>query len=339
MGSSALAMLRRRSGKTVTPDELNRCAILANLARQYNQPVIHMIVSLKETMDTPFSAQSQQLVDMVVLVKVVDEGSFSGAARAMGMTKSAVSKQIQRLESGFGVKLLNRTTRKLSLTEAGRVLYEHAEQVARINGAAHDALAQLSGRPTGVLRMSTSAVYGQHVLAPLLPEFCALYPDVRVALTLVDRHVDLTEEGIDLVIRLTEQPLDSLAGRPLHACDFVVCASKAFLRRKRIAQGLAWRFHDEHGQAVEVNVRGPITVNSSDMVRALVLSDMGIGLLPRFAVQGDLEAGLLKQVLPGWHPQGAFGPTAWALWQAQRHMPPKLRVMIDFLAAKLSPGE
>jgi len=332
--------------------------MVANLSQQYNPLCIHMIVSLKETMDTPFSAQSQQLVDMVVLVKVVDEGSFSGAARAMGMTKSAVSKQIQRLESGFGVKLLNRTTRKLSLTEAGRVLYEHAEQVARINGAAHDALAQLSGRPTGVLRMSTSAVYGQHVLAPLLPEFCALYPDVRVALTLVDRHVDLTEEGIDLVIRLTEQPLDSLAGRPLHACDFVVCASKAFLRRKRLAhpqdlsahpclsfsagpnaQGLAWRFHDEHGQAVEVNVRGPITANSSDMVRALVLSDMGIGLLPRFAVQGDLDAGLLKQVLPGWHPQGAFGPTAWALWQAQRHMPPKLRVMIDFLAAKLSPGE
>jgi DNA-binding transcriptional LysR family regulator len=136
----------------------------------------------------------------------------------------------------------------------------------------------------------------------------------------------------------------------------VVCASKRFLRGKRIThphelnqypclsfstgvhtQGASWRFDDVHGQTAELAVKGPVAVNSSDVVRALVLSDMGIGLLPRFAVQADLDAGSLKQILPGWRPQGAFGPTAWALWQAQRHMPPKLRVMIDFLATKLGP--
>jgi DNA-binding transcriptional LysR family regulator len=154
-----------------------------------------MTVSKEETMDASFARQTQQLADMVMLTRVVDEGSFSAAARALGLTKSAVSKQIQRLESSYATRLLNRTTRKLSLTEAGRVLYEHAEQVAHLGSAAQDALAQLSSQPAGVLRMTSSVTYGKHVLAPLLPAFCKRYPDVRVALTLVDRYVDLTEEG------------------------------------------------------------------------------------------------------------------------------------------------
>jgi DNA-binding transcriptional LysR family regulator len=328
--------------------------MVAKAHMSHNPSTCHMTVSKKETMTQAFAKQAQQLADMVVLVKVVDEGSFSAAAHSLGLTKSAVSKQIQRLEDSFGVKLLHRTTRKLSLTEAGRVLYEHAEQVARLGGAAHDALSQLSGSAAGVLRMTTSVTYGKHVLAPLLPEFCRLYPDVRVALALVDRFVDLTEEGFDLAIRLTEQPLDSLAGRPLQSCRFVVCASKSFVRGKRIAhpdelrlhpclafstgqtaQGQVWRFHNSTGQTAEVSVRGPVAVNSSDVVRELVLSGMGIGLLPRFAVQADLDSGTLHEILPGWHSTGAFGPTVWALWQAQRQMPPKLRVMIDFLSQRL----
>lgn len=306
-------------------------------------------------MDSTFAQQTQQLADMVMLTKVVDEGSFSAAARALGLTKSAVSKQIQRLESSYATRLLNRTTRKLSLTEAGRVLYEHAEQVARLSSAAQDALAQLSSQPAGVLRMTSSVTYGKHVLAPLLPAFCQRYPDVRVALTLVDRFVDLTEEGFDLAIRLTAQPPEGLTGRPLHRCDFVVCASPSFLRGKHIRhpQDLGtqpclsfsvgmhtashlWHFKDAQGHSDSVAVRGPVAVNSSDVVRELVLSGMGVGLLPRFAVQADLGAGRLRPLLPSWQPEGAFGPTAWALWQGQRHMPPKIRVMIDYLAQALA---
>jgi DNA-binding transcriptional LysR family regulator len=297
---------------------------------------------------------AQQLAAMVVFAKVVEAGSFSGAARQMGLTKSAVSKQVQRLEAEFGVRLLNRTTRKLSLTESGQILYDHAEQVVRLSGAARDALANLAERPRGVLRMTASVTYGKHVLAPLLPEFFALYPDVRVALTLVDRFVDLTEEGFDLAIRLTEQPPESLIGRPLHRCEFVLCASPAFpgldaLQHPRdlAAQaclsfsladspgGQRWRFQGPEGESVVVPVRGPVAVNSSDVVRALTLAGLGIGMLPDFTVAQDLRDGALSPVLPQWRAAGAFGPTAWALWLPQRQVPPKLRVMIDFLAARL----
>jgi DNA-binding transcriptional LysR family regulator len=316
-----------------------------------------ILVSWKRTM-RPLShaLQTQQLADMVVFAKVVETASFTAAAQALGLNKSAVSKQVQRLEQSLSARLLHRTTRKLTLTEAGQALCEHAEQVARLAGAAQDAVSQLASRPAGLLRMTASAAYGAHVLAPLLGEFHRLYPDVRLALTLVDRHVHLTEEGMDLAIRLTDQPDPSLAGRPLHRCDWVVCASPAFLRKARVrlpadlgrqpcfafaaaAPGPGpgvWHFEREAHAAVDVAVAGPVSVNSSDAVREMVLAGMGVGLVPRFVVQPELQRGELVPVLPRWRVRGSLGGTAWALWQAQRQVPPKLRVMVDFLAERLA---
>lgn len=300
--------------------------------------------------------QTQQLADMVVFAKVVETASFTAAAQALGLNKSAVSKQVQRLEQGLSARLLQRTTRKLSLTEAGQALYEHAEQVARLAGAAQDAVSQLASRPTGLLRMTASAAYGAHVLAPLLGEFHRRHPEVRLALTLVDRHVHLTEEGVDLAIRLTERPDETLAGRPLHRCGFVVCASPAFLRKVAVRQptdlaGLpclafaaagpgpgTWRFERQGHPAVDVAVSGPVSVNSSDAVREMVLAGMGLGLLPHFVVRRDLARGDLRTVLPRWQVRGSFGATAWALWPAQRQVPPKLRAMVDFLFERLGDG-
>jgi DNA-binding transcriptional LysR family regulator len=300
------------------------------------------------------SADAHQLAAMAVFARVVEAGSFSAAARKLGLTKSAVSKQVQRLEKEYAVRLLNRTTRKLSLTEPGQLLYGHAEQIVRLSGAARDALAQLAQRPSGILRLSASVTYGKHVLAPLLPEFFALYPDVRLVLTLVDRYVDLAEEGFDLAIRLTEQPPEQLVGRRLHRCDFVLCAAAQHAARHEVqhpqdlarqacvsftagpaARGLVWRFMDSAGKTAAVEVKGPVAVNSSDVVRELTLQGLGIGLLPQFAVAADLASGRLVRVLEAWRPEGAFGPTAWALWSPQRQMIPKLRVMIDFLVARL----
>jgi DNA-binding transcriptional LysR family regulator len=300
------------------------------------------------------SIDTQQLAALAVFARVVEAGTFSAAARQLGHTKSAVSKQVQKLETEFGARLLHRTTRKLSLTEQGRIVYDHAEQIVRLSSAARDALAQLAERPSGVLRMTTSVTYGRHVLAPLLPEFFALYPQIRLALTLVDRYVDLADEGYDLAIRLTEQPAEHLAGRRLHRCDFALCATPEFAARHPVAQpadlatlpclsftagaaarGTTWRFTDAAGKGVSVEVQGPVAVNSSDVVRGLTLQGLGIGLLPCFTVAQDLEQGRLVRLLPHWQPAGAFGPTAWALWLPQRRMVPKLRVMIDFLVARL----
>jgi len=159
---------------------------------------------------------------------------------------------------------------------------------------------------------------------------------------------------LDLAIRLTDEPPHALAGRPIHAFDFVLCATPRFLRGKRVShpeqlaglpclpfgvsqpgRPMTWRFTGGDGQACTVTLSGPVIVNSSDVVRDLLLADMGLGLLPRFVVADDLAAGRLREALPEWTPQGTFGSRAWALWQPQRVVPPKLRAMVDFLVGQL----
>lgn len=309
-------------------------------------------------MDNSYLAQSQRMADLLVFVKVVDMGTFTAAAGALGLGKSAVTKQIQRLEQGMGLTLLHRTTRRMAVTEAGQLLYEHAASMVRAVGDASASASALARRPAGRLKVTASVTYGKHVLGPLLPAFHRQYPDIELELLLVNRHVDLWEEGLDLAIRLTDAPPGQLAGRPVHRFDFVLCASPRFLRGKKLShpdqlrslpclpfgvsqpgQPATWRFHGPGQgagrQACAVPVAGPVIVNSSDVVRDLLLADMGLGLLPRFAVDSDLASGQLRVVLPQWTPQPAFGATAWALWQPQRVVPPKLRAMVDFLVAQL----
>lgn len=308
-------------------------------------------------MDAAYLTQSQGMADLLVFVKVVDLGGFTAAAAALGLGKPAVTKQIQRLERSMGATLLHRTTRRMTVTEAGQVLYEHAASMARLVEDASASLSSLAKRPAGRLKMTASVTYGKHVLGPLLPAFHQRYPDVQVDLLLVNRYVDLWEEGLDLAIRLTDEPPGQLAGRPVHQFDFVLCASPRFLRGKKLAhpdqlkalpclpfgvsqpgQPLVWRFDGPQRQTAAVHVAGPVIVNSSDVVRDLLLADMGLGLLPRFAIEDDLASGRLRVVLPQWTPQPAFGSTAWALWQPQRVMPLKLRVMVDFLLERLAPS-
>lgn len=308
-------------------------------------------------MDNAFLSQSQRMADLLVFVKVVDTGGFTAAANALGLGKSAVTKQIQRLERGVGVTLLHRTTRRMTVTEAGQLLYEHAAHMVRAVGDASASLSSLARRPSGRLKVTTSVTYGKHVLGPLLPAFHRRHPDIEVELLLVNRYVDLWEEGLDLAIRLTDEPPGQLAGRPLHRFDFVLCASPRFLRGKKLShpqqlhelpclpfgvsqpgQPITWRFEGPGRQACAVKVGGPVIVNSSDVVRDLLLADMGLGLLPRFAVAGDLASGALRTALATWTPQPAFGACAWALWQPQRVVPPKLRAMVDFLVEQLGPA-
>ncbi len=311
-------------------------------------------------MEDSFLLQSQHMADLLVFVKVVEASGFTAAASALGLGKSAVSKQVQRLERNLGATLLHRTTRRMTVTEAGRVLYEHAATMVRAMEDASASLSSLASRPSGRLRMTTSVSYGKHVLGPLLPVFHRQHPEIQVELLLVNRHVDLWEEGLDLAIRLTDEPPVALAGRPIHAFDFVLCATPRFLRGKRLShpeqladlpclpfgvsqpgQPMTWHFagraKGHEGQACTVKLSGPVIVNSSDVVRDLLLADMGLGLLPRFVVADDLVTGRLREALPAWAPQGTFGSRAWALWPPQRVVPPKLRAMVDFLVGQLAP--
>jgi DNA-binding transcriptional LysR family regulator len=293
----------------------------------------------------------EQMEDMAVFALVVEQGSFSGAGRRLNLVKSAVSRRVDRLERGLGVKLLQRSTRALSLTEAGQALHARAMQSLALLEEARSELSQLSQAPRGLLRVTASVAFGRLCVAPVLPAFLAAYPEVRVQLALLDRMVDLSEEGYDLALRLTRTPPEHVVARPLMPIRYVVCAAPAYLDGRAPAhprelaglnclsygaqpQTEEWAFQRGEERAV-VKVQGNVMVNSSEVVRDLVLAGVGVGLVARYAVEAELRAGRLVQALPGWTPAGTFGPTAYALWLPQPHLPPKMRVFVEFLKQRL----
>ena len=298
-----------------------------------------------------------RLEDLQAFTRVVDARGFSGAARLLGTSKSAVSKQVSRLEDQLGTRLLHRTTRSVSPTMEGQSVYERA---LRLLDDAQALEAELAGRrdgPHGVLRLSTSTAFGNLQFTALMGEFCALHPQLQVVLGLNDRYVDLAEEGFDVVLRLTGKPGEGLVARRLAGIRFVLCAAPTYLEAHGEPQTVAelashrclrfgylhspdrWRFlHDALGEA-EVETRGTLrfesglTANSSESLRVAALAGMGLAVLPTYAVGPDLRAGRLRELLPGWRPIGgtADADTLYAVYLPNRHPAPKVRALIDFL--------
>lgn len=297
---------------------------------------------------------SALLPEMAVFARVVQHKSFSGAARALGLTRSAVSKQVSRLEQALGAKLLHRTTRSLSLTEAGSAVSEHCTRMLAEAEDAAVAAGQLASAPRGKLRISTSVAFGKLQLAPLLPEFLRRYPDIAVELMLADRLVDLAEEGFDLALRLSETLPPNVVAKRLAPIDYVVCASPAYLARAGTPKQPAdvaghnclhyrqsplvhdrWVF-EAGGRRTEVPIHGNVQVNSSEILRDLALSGLGLAMLPTFAVGTDIEHGALHAVLKRYRAVGAFGSTVYAIYPPSRYPLAKTRVFMDFLQEKLA---
>ncbi|HEX6734954.1 MAG TPA: LysR substrate-binding domain-containing protein [Azonexus sp.] len=302
-------------------------------------------------METTHSDSLDTLSDLAIFVRVVDTRGFSAAARVLGLTKSAVSKRINRLERHLGLRLLQRTTRAMSLTEAGRMLYAQAAQGVALLDQATQLAAGLVEAPRGTLRITASVTFGKLCLAPLLPEFLARYPEIDVQLTLLDRMVDLVDEGYDLALRLTRSPPEQMVAKALMPVRYRLCASAAYLQGRSIATpadlaghnclhyglrefGNEWRFQ-RGGEEAKVRVASNVVVNNSEVVRDLLLADLGIGLVWNYAVDREIADGRLLPLLPEWTPVGPFGQTAWAIWLPQPHLPPKQRVFVDFLAERL----
>ena len=296
------------------------------------------------------------LSDLAVFVRVVEARGFSAAARTLGLTKSAVSKRINRLEKHLGLRLLQRTTRAMSLTEAGRLLHAEAAQGVALLDRATQLAAGLVEAPRGILRVTASVTFGKLCLAPLLPDFLARYPEIEVQLTLLDRMVDLVDEGYDVALRLTRSPPEQLVAKALMPVRYRLCTTAAYLQGRKIAEpadlaghnclhyglrefGNEWRFQ-RAGEEARVRVRSNVVVNNSEVVRDLLLANLGIGLVWNYAVDREIADGRLLPLLPEWTPVGPFGQTAWAVWLPQPHLPPKLRVFVDFLSERLgeTPG-
>ena len=291
----------------------------------------------------------ERLDAMAAFARVVEAESFSAAARALGLSKSAVSKQVSRLEDRLALRLLNRTTRRLSLTEAGATFYQGCQRVVAEAEAAEQAVTHLASAPRGRLRVNAPMSFGVRHVSPALPEFLGRYPELAVDLTLNDRIVDLVEEGFDLGVRIARLADSSLVARRLAPSRSVLSAAPAYLEMRGAPRDLdelehhacliysyqttgeAWRLTGPGG-ARRLKVSGPLTVNNGDAILAAALAGLGIALLPCFICGDDLRAGRLVRVLPDWGlaSDGAVS----AVYPAARHLSPKVRVFVDFLAER-----
>lgn len=302
-----------------------------------------------------------RLEDLLTFARVVDAQSFSGAARLLGATKSAVSKQVGRLEAQLGTRLLHRTTRSVSPTPEGRGVYERALRLIDDAQALEAEVAGGQAAPRGLLRLSTSTAFGNLQFTALMGEFCERHPALQVVLGLNDRYVDLAEEGFDAVLRLTHAPSAGLVARRLAAIRYVLCAAPAYLAQQgtpATPEALAdhrclcfgylhtpeqWRFANAERGEVAIDVRGALrfesglTVNSSESLRVAALAGMGIAVLPTYAIGPDLRAGRLVPLLTEWQPRGglADADTLYAVYLPSRYPSPKVRALIDFLLEKM----
>lgn len=291
---------------------------------------------------------------IAVFTRVAETGSFSAAARDLGLSKSAVSKRVAALENRLGARLINRTTRRLSLTEVGAAFYERAVRILAEMEEAEQAISRLHGEPRGTLRVNMPMSFGIGHVAPALADFMARYPDLRVAMELTDRRVDLIEEGVDLAIRIAELPDSSFIARRLAPARRVVCASPDYWRRhgrprhptdladhscliytylSALSAQREWRFKGPKGP-VSVRVSGCLEANNGDALRDAALAGLGVYLAPTFIVGDDLWAGRLEEVLSDYEDSRL---SVYAVYPHRQHLSAKVRAFVDFLVERFGP--
>jgi DNA-binding transcriptional LysR family regulator len=285
--------------------------------------------------------------EMEVFARVVELGGFSTAARAFRMTPSAVSKLVARLEIRLGVRLINRSTRKLQLTPEGTAFYERAVRILdEMKTAEHEAA--VGATPTGVLRVNTSIPFGLHRLLPLLPGFAKRFPGIRVDVTLTDTVVDLLEERADVAIRVGPMRESRLLARKLGESRMVVVASPAYLAERGTPQTpsdlakhnllgfsfskqiVGWPFRDSDGGIVTVPPSGNALVSDGEAMQHLTVAGMGLSRLTRFHVDPDIEAGRLVPVLENYNPGDLEAIHAVFVGHGGQ-LPARVRAFLDYL--------
>lgn len=293
----------------------------------------------------------ESLSDVAVFVQVVRDGSFTKAADRLELSRSVVSKYVTRLEERLGARLLNRTTRRLSLTEAGRVFYERSRRGLEEIEEAETEVSRLQGEARGLLRVNSPMSFGILHIAPLLPEFLAENPEVSVDMNLDDRKVDVIEEGFDVSIRITDLPDSSLVARRLGPCRHAVVAAPAYLEKHGVPRtpddlrdhniiayqyqesATDWHFLTEDKEQITVPVSGSIQMNNSLALREALLGGIGITRTPTFVVGKDIAAGKLVSLLPSYQ---TLEVSIFLVYPQRRHLSPKVRAFVDFVAARIS---
>jgi DNA-binding transcriptional LysR family regulator len=288
---------------------------------------------------------------MQVFAKVVEQGGFARAAARLAISPSACSRHVAELEAHLGTRLLNRTTRRLSLTETGRGYYERCVQLLADLEEAEQAAAESAERPRGTIRLTTAVHFGVRHVAPAIADFMAKHPGVRFDVSLSDRFVDLVEEGYDLAVRIGSTGGENVVARKLGEARIVACASPAYLRAHgtpRRPEDLArhacllyehlpvrgtWEFRDREGRTRAVRVAGPLHSNSGDLAAAAAVAGTGIAFEPDFIVGPELRAGRLVPILAAYE---APASPIYAVYPSRRYLPARVRMFVAFLAERFA---
>lgn len=310
------------------------------------------------------SLDTRLIPEMLVFSKVVELRSFAAAARQLELTTSAVSRSVARLEAHWGVKLLHRTTRSLSLTELGAEVYAACSQLAQTASNIHTIAGHYSGVPRGIVRLTAPTIFGEIWLSAQLPALRRKWPQLEIAVSLSDQMQDLAQHGLDMAIRLTqpEKLPPNMVARALRQVRYIAVAAPDYLQALKKPLQHPADLAPEHGIAcitlgygefqnrlqwirastttsetkaiepLEVSVHTPLTIDSSTGIIQLALQHQGIGVVADFAAQSALQRRELVQVLPDWQLTGHYAPrTAYALYAPSRYLPLKVRALIDHL--------
>ncbi len=283
---------------------------------------------------------------MAIFVEVANGEGFTAAAELMGLSRAQVSKAVIQLETHLGSRLLNRTTRRVSLTEIGRIYYERCKAILCDISEVEAIASEQSVTPNGVLRLSASTSFAVLHLSKAIPLYLKQYPGVQISLSLADRQVDIISEGYDLALRIAKMEDSSLIARKLAPCKRVFCASPEYLAKNGTPlkpQNLkshqcliylndpnpnTWTLHGTK-KTESVKINGPISADNGDVLKAAALNSLGVGLFPTFIVGPDIRARRLTQVLADYCPPEI---SIYAVFPSRRYMSAKVRTFIDFLS-------
>ncbi|PHR93684.1 MAG: LysR family transcriptional regulator [Robiginitomaculum sp.] len=295
-----------------------------------------------------------ELSSLRIFVNSVKLGSFAAVARQMGLDPSTVSRSITNLESELGFRVLQRTTRKLSPTEAGSVYLDRIQGLIDGFDLAGEEARDLVNQPQGSLRIAACTSFGPRVLAPLLPKLMELYPDLTIELLLSDQQVDIIKEEIDLAIRFGKRPTGNFISTRLKPRRFHTCASPNFIQKhgrpsqpKDLANldcivfripghSAVWKFRDKNQQLTEVPITGKLTTLHGTTMTAAALAGVGIAMLPDWLCAQEVKNKSLIDIFPGFVCTGTeFDTSAWLMYPSRQYLPLKVKKFIDFLKHEL----
>ncbi len=298
-----------------------------------------------------YNSQMNNISTIQLFVRVVEEGSFSSAARFLGLTPSAVSRQISHLEKELGGRLFQRTTRKQRLTEAGEIYFQHAQRLVEDLEVAKLAVKQLTDKPSGSLRITAEADFALTFIEPILPEFLTRYPEIQVNLQMSASFQDLINTNLDLAIRIGHLEDSSLAARKLADSQSVVCASPAYIAKHGMPNHPSdliqhsclsfrtkpgknyWRFETPEG-STEIPISGRLNANGLHFLRQTALNGLGIIMIPTWMVRDELNQQTLVPLLTRFSVIPSSTPIN-AIFSNKRQLAPKVRAFVDFLAERI----